>query len=143
MPTLGELPAALDAADVDISAITDVVFTHAHPDHIWGILDDFDDLLMPDAAYHISQAEWDFWDSDDAVSAMVPGRESFAVGAKSRFDKLRDQISFFKGGDDTHQSKIATLLRKAAQGKNDPWSVSNVPYLETQASMHPQLFSLK
>jgi glyoxylase-like metal-dependent hydrolase (beta-lactamase superfamily II) len=56
LPTLGELPAALDAADVDISAITDVVFTHAHPDHIWGILDDFDDLLMPDAAYHISQA---------------------------------------------------------------------------------------
>ena len=100
LPALGELPAALDAADVDISAITDVVFTHAHPDHIWGILDDFDDLLMPDAAYHISQAEWDFWDSDDAVSAMVPGRESFAVGAKSRFDKLRDQISFFKGGDE-------------------------------------------
>jgi hypothetical protein len=31
LPTLGELPAALDAADVDISAITDVVFTHAHP----------------------------------------------------------------------------------------------------------------
>ena len=29
LPTLGELPAALDAADVDISAITDVVFTHA------------------------------------------------------------------------------------------------------------------
>ena len=56
LPTLGELPAALDAADVDIGTVTDVVFTHAHPDHIWGILDDFDDLLMPDAAYHISQA---------------------------------------------------------------------------------------
>jgi glyoxylase-like metal-dependent hydrolase (beta-lactamase superfamily II) len=100
LPTLGELPAALDAADVDISAITDVVFTHAHPDHIWGILDDFDDLLMPDAAYHISQAEWDFWDSDDALTVMIAGRESFAVGAKSRFDKLRDQISFFQGGDE-------------------------------------------
>ena len=100
LPTLGELPAALDAADVDISAITDVVFTHAHPDHIWGILDDFDDLLMPDAAYHISQAEWNFWDSDNVLTVMIPGRESFAVGAKSRFDKLRDQISFFQGGDE-------------------------------------------
>jgi len=78
LPTLGELPAALDAAGVDVGTITDVVFTHAHPDHIWGILDDFDDLLMPD----------------------VPGRESFAVGAKSRFDMIRDQISFFKGGDE-------------------------------------------
>ena len=74
LPTLGELPAALEAADVDISSITDVIFTHAHPDHIWGILDDFDDLLMPDAAYHISQAEWDFWDSDDAVTMLwFPG----------------------------------------------------------------------
>ena len=100
LPTLGELPAALDTAGVDIGTVTDVVFTHAHPDHIWGILDDFDDLLMPDAAYHISQAEWDFWDSDDAVRAMVPGRESFAVGAKSRLDMIRDQISFFKGGDE-------------------------------------------
>ena len=100
LPTLGELPAALDAADVDIGTITDVVFTHAHPDHIWGILDDFDDLLMPDAAYYISQAEWDFWDSDDAMSVMPAGRENFAAGAKSRFDKLREQISLFKAGDE-------------------------------------------
>ena len=100
LPTLGELPAALDAADIDISTITDVVFTHAHPDHIWGILDDFDDLLMPDAAYYISQAEWDFWDSDDAMSVMPAGRENFAAGAKSRFDKLRDQISLFRVGDE-------------------------------------------
>lgn len=100
LPTLGELPAALDAADVDISTITDVVFTHAHPDHIWGILDDFDDLLMPDAAYYISQAEWDFWDSDDVMSVMPAGRENFAAGAKSRFDKLRDQISLFTAGDE-------------------------------------------
>ncbi|MDC1383110.1 MBL fold metallo-hydrolase [Candidatus Puniceispirillum sp.] len=100
LPSLGELPAALDAAEVDIGDITDVVFTHAHPDHIWGIVDDFDDLLMPDAAYYISQGEWDFWDSDKAMNAMPAGRESFAVGAKSRFDMLRNKMSFFKDGDE-------------------------------------------
>ena len=100
LPSLGKLPAALDAAGVDIEDITDVVFTHAHPDHIWGIIDDFDDLLMPDATYYISQEEWDFWDSDKAMNAMPAGRESFAVGAKSRFDMLRDQISLFKDGDE-------------------------------------------
>jgi glyoxylase-like metal-dependent hydrolase (beta-lactamase superfamily II) len=95
LSSLGRLPDVLDEASVDLSEITDVVFTHAHPDHIWGIIDDFDDLLMPDAAYHISQSEWDFWDSDDALTVMPAGRENFAVGAKSRFDLLRDQINFF------------------------------------------------
>jgi glyoxylase-like metal-dependent hydrolase (beta-lactamase superfamily II) len=99
LSTLGELPAALDAAGVDIGEITDVVFTHAHPDHIWGILDDFDDLLMPDAIYHISQDEWAFWDSDRALAAMPAGRENFAVGAKARFDKIREQTSLFAPGD--------------------------------------------
>jgi len=100
LPSLGELQSALEAANVDTGSITDVVFTHAHPDHIWGIFDDFDDLLMPDATYHISRAEWDFWDSDRAMAAMPPGRESFAVGAKSRFDALRDSITLFSPGDE-------------------------------------------
>lgn len=98
LPGLGELPAELDAAGIDTDSITDIVFTHAHPDHIWGILDDFDDLMMPDANYHISQAEWVFWDSDDALAAMPEGRENFAVGAKSRFDAFRDQVSLFEFG---------------------------------------------
>jgi len=98
LPSLGQLLDALDTASVDLAGITDVVFTHAHPDHIWGIIDDFDDLLMPDAAYHISQNEWAFWDSDAALAAMPAGRENFAVGAKSRFDLLRDRINLFSAG---------------------------------------------
>ena len=97
---LGELPTALDEAGLDICNITDVVFTHAHPDHIWGIVDDFDDLLMPDAQFYISEAEWAFWDSDAALAAMPAGRENFAVGAKSRFDLIRDNVSLFAFGDE-------------------------------------------
>jgi len=95
---LGELPAALDAAGVDVATITDIVFTHAHPDHIWGIMDDFDDLLFPDASFHMSQAECDFWDSDDALAAMPAGRENFAVGAKTRLELIRDQVTLFDFG---------------------------------------------
>ena len=98
LSSLGQLSAVLEEASVDLAEITDVVFTHAHPDHIWGIIDEFDDLLMPDASYHISEAEWAFWDSKDAISAMPAGRENFAVGAKSRFDLLRDRINLFSGG---------------------------------------------
>ncbi|MEG9862823.1 MAG: MBL fold metallo-hydrolase [Parvularculales bacterium] len=100
LPGLGELPAVLDEAGVDMAEITDVVFTHAHPDHIWGVLDDFDDLAMPDAAYHMVRQEWDFWYSDDALAVMPEGRESFAVGAKSRMEVMEDQVSLFAFGDE-------------------------------------------
>jgi len=98
LSSLGQLSAVLEEASVDLAGITDVVFTHAHPDHIWGIIDEFDDLLMPDASYHISEAEWAFWDSEDALSSMPAGWENFAVGAKSRFDLLRDRINLFSAG---------------------------------------------
>ena len=49
MPTAGRLTDSLDAAGIDPGAVTDVVFTHAHPDHIWGLLDDFDEVIFPDA----------------------------------------------------------------------------------------------
>jgi glyoxylase-like metal-dependent hydrolase (beta-lactamase superfamily II) len=99
-PSLGKLPGALSEAGVDPLTITDVLFTHAHPDHIWGILDDFDDLLMPDANYFISRLEWEFWDSDDALASMAPGRENFAVGAKTRFDAIRNNVKLFEMGDE-------------------------------------------
>ena len=100
LSSLGRLFETLDDASIDLSEITDVVFTHAHPDHIWGIIDDFDDLLMPDAAYHISKDEWAFWDSKNALAMMPAGRENFAVGAKSRFDLLRDRINLFSDGEE-------------------------------------------
>ena len=92
LPGLGELPSELEAADIALDSITDVVFTHAHPDHIWGVIDDFDDIAMTEARFYMPRQEWDFWDSEDALAAMPAGRESFAVGAKTRFDALRDQI---------------------------------------------------
>ena len=100
LPGLGELPAALENADVDITEITDVIFTHAHPDHIWGVLDDFDDLAMPDATFHMAQKEWDFWYSDAALAAMPAGRENFAVGARSRMEVMEEQVSLFAFGDE-------------------------------------------
>ena len=92
LPGLGELPSELESAGIELDSITDVVFTHAHPDHIWGVIDDFDEVAMTEARFYMPRQEWDYWDSDDALADMPPGREAFAVGAKTRFDALRDQI---------------------------------------------------
>lgn len=80
-PTSGKLMDNLDRAGIDADAITHVVFTHAHPDHIWGIRDDFDEAFLPDAAYYIGSAERDYWMQDDLVNQVPAELQQFVVGA--------------------------------------------------------------
>lgn len=100
MPTAGALPDSLDALGLSPEDITHVVFTHAHPDHLWGVLDDFDDPVFSEAQLMIGQAEWDYWTDPDTVNTIREARASFAVGAARRLDAVKDQMSFFKGGDE-------------------------------------------
>ncbi len=98
MATAGKLHEALDAAGVAPEDVTDVVFTHAHPDHLWGLLDDFGDLVFPDAAYHMGRIERDYWTDPNTVSTIGADRTVFAVGAASRLAALADQIEVFEDG---------------------------------------------
>ncbi|OPB95374.1 MBL fold metallo-hydrolase [Elizabethkingia occulta] len=41
--------------------ITDVFISHAHPDHIGGLIDKAGKLVFPNAAYFINKIEYDFW----------------------------------------------------------------------------------
>lgn len=81
MPTSGRLMANLEAAGIDASEITHVVITHAHPDHIWGIRDDFDEAVIPDAEYIIGAQEHGYWLQDGLVDAVAPEDQQFVVGA--------------------------------------------------------------
>ena len=98
MPSAGRLSDSLDAAGIDPGAIADVIFTHAHPDHIWGVLDDFDDIAFPEAAFHICRTEWDFWRSEAALTGLPEERQNFVVGARSRFDAIEERTTLFDAG---------------------------------------------
>lgn len=100
MPSAGKLLDNLDAAGVSPDEITDVVFTHAHPDHIWGLLDDFDELVFPEAAYYINQSEWDYWRADDTLEKTPEAGKVFVVGARNRFDALEEIVNFFDYGSE-------------------------------------------
>src|SRR5262245_46229981 len=59
MPTAGKLWGNLKSAGIDKAKVTKVVFTHGHPDHLWGAVDELDDLVTPDAAFYVGAAEWE------------------------------------------------------------------------------------
>lgn len=100
MPTAGDLLANMEEAGIDPAEVTDVIFTHAHPDHLWGLVDDFDELVFPDANYYMGQAEWDYWRADDTLDNMPEERKSFVVGAQNRLAFLEDRINLIKPGDE-------------------------------------------
>jgi glyoxylase-like metal-dependent hydrolase (beta-lactamase superfamily II) len=100
MSTAGRLAAELEGAGIDPQAITHVIYTHAHPDHLWGTVDDFDELSFPNAAHYISQAEWNFWMAKDAINRVAKGRQSFVVGAQRSLTAIKDRIKMMKPGQD-------------------------------------------
>jgi glyoxylase-like metal-dependent hydrolase (beta-lactamase superfamily II) len=100
MPSAGQITNSLDAIGVSPDDITHVIFTHAHPDHIWGLLDDFDDPLFTQATYLMGRAEWDYWWNPETVSTIGDARAAFAVGAKRRMEAIEDNVTLF---DDTDE----------------------------------------
>lgn len=100
MPTAGDLADTLYEMDLAPEDVTDVVFTHGHPDHLWGVLDDFDELLFANATHHFGQAEWDYWSDPDTVNTIGQARAAFAVGAQRRLEAIEDIVQFFNAGDE-------------------------------------------
>lgn len=94
----GQLPDALAAAGIDPGDITHVVITHGHPDHIWGLLDDFDEPAFYNAEHMMGAAEFAYWMDDGTVDSIGEARASFAVGAKRRLEAVAADITLFEDG---------------------------------------------
>jgi glyoxylase-like metal-dependent hydrolase (beta-lactamase superfamily II) len=99
-PTAGFMADALEALDLYPEDITHLVITHGHPDHIWGMLDDFGDLYLPEAEILMGRTEFDYWMDDNTVSAIGQARQAFAVGAKRRLEVVADRITLIEDGQE-------------------------------------------
>ena len=98
-PTAGKLLENMAAAGIDPATVTKVVFTHAHPDHIWATLG-ANGLNFPNAAYYVSGPEWDFWMSPDLLTQMPQEMHAFVLGAQKHLDAVKDKVTMLKAGDD-------------------------------------------
>jgi glyoxylase-like metal-dependent hydrolase (beta-lactamase superfamily II) len=100
MPSAGKLADNLDAAGIDRGTITTVVYTHGHPDHLWGVVDDFDEPVFPRASHVAAAAEWDFWHGPNALSGLPAERAGFVIGARRSYAHIKDKVRMVKPGDD-------------------------------------------
>ena len=100
MPTAGKLAPALEALGVAPEEVTHVVFTHAHPDHLWGVLDEFDEPVFLNAQHLIGKREFDFWIDPAAADGLDEARKVFAAGALRRLTTLEDRIATFDADDE-------------------------------------------
>ena len=98
MPSAGRLIDSLDALGVAPDDVTHVVFTHAHPDHLWGVLDDFDDPMFYNATHMISRKERDFWLDPNTPDLMGEERLAFVAGAVRYLNAIEDQLEVFDEG---------------------------------------------
>jgi glyoxylase-like metal-dependent hydrolase (beta-lactamase superfamily II) len=110
-PTAGTLAENLEAAGIQPAAITTVVITHGHPDHLWGVVDAADNPVYPNAVYLMSARERDLW-SDPAVRRTLPpmlANDRIVNGARRCIDRIRGRIKTVRDGDEIATDKVRLL----------------------------------
>lgn len=69
----GQSVMRLETAGIDLAAITDIVITHMHMDHVGGLnVDGVRAKLRPDVRIHVAAAEVEFWKNPDFSKTVMP-----------------------------------------------------------------------
>lgn len=93
----GMLVESLKTAGVEPGAITKVIYTHAHPDHLWGTLKDGKPVFA-NASHHVAEAEWNFWTNPDLPSKMPEAMKGMVQTTQTQLAGIKDKVAMFKPG---------------------------------------------
>lgn len=90
----GKLRGSLAHLGVEPDSIDIVFLTHAHPDHIGGLIDGAGQPSFRNARYLLHQRDWDFWTGQAPTD---PGTAFFFQVAAEQLLPLADRIERFTG----------------------------------------------
>ncbi len=94
---MGLLVENLKKAGIDPADIDAVIPTHAHIDHIGGIVTKEGKLNFPNAQIYMTQIDFDFWTDEKRLGTPAEGS---AVAARKNLLPHRDRVVFYKHGQD-------------------------------------------
>jgi len=96
-PTTGRSQKSMKEAGIKPEDIDAVVFSHAHIDHIGGVVDESGKVLFPNAQFYIAQSDLEFWTDESKAGGPM---KDFIVHARKNLMPVRDRIVFFKDGQE-------------------------------------------
>src|ERR1700710_608657 len=96
-PTTGRQQKSMAEAGIKPGDIDAVVLSHAHIDHIGGIVDADNKPLFPNAQVYIAQSDFDFWTDEKKLDSPL---KDFVVHARKNLMPVKDRLVFFKDGQE-------------------------------------------
>lgn len=92
----GELPASMMAAGEKPASVTDIFISHAHGDHVGGLVTSTGALTFPKAVIHMSAPEWKWLSSLTDDNAKIYGIQNVTVLVNA----IKPKVAPFEPGAD-------------------------------------------